>query len=201
MTLCRGRGSGATSYDRRVATIVVLNGTSSSGKTTIARAFQNRAPSLFLNFSIDSILETLPAAAIRHIVDGTPIPALPFSELVAAYYGCVRELAARGRDLVVDNAVTARYQAEHLVAALEGHAVLLVLVTAPEPLLRRRERARGDRRIGLAADQADKVERWLEYDLRIDTSVISAEAGADAIVRALEGEVGAAFARTRARIS
>jgi chloramphenicol 3-O phosphotransferase len=39
-----------------VATIVVLNGTSSSGKTSIARAFQEAAPSLFLNFSIDSVL-------------------------------------------------------------------------------------------------------------------------------------------------
>lgn len=168
-----------------MATVVVLNGTSSSGKTTVAKAFQERAPSLFLNVSIDSILYALPARALACIVEGKPIPGIEFRELVASYYACVRTLADRGHDLVIDNAVTARYQAEHLFAALEGHRALFVAVTAPAEVLRERERLRGDRRLGLAADQLATIDTWLTYDLRVDTSVMSADEAAQQIAAVL----------------
>ncbi|HYC61668.1 MAG TPA: AAA family ATPase [Thermoanaerobaculia bacterium] len=168
-----------------MATVVVLNGTSSSGKTTIAKAFQEIAGSVYLNFSIDSILYALPAGALECIRSGDPIPGIAFQELVAAYYACVRELASRGNDLVIDNAITARYQAKHLVEALDGQDVLMVFVGCSESVLREREIARGDRRIGLAADQLAGIERWLQYDLRIDTSVTSPAEGAANIAAAL----------------
>jgi len=168
-----------------VATIVVLNGTSSSGKTTVARAFQEVAGSIFLNFSIDSILYTLPQSALRTIVEGRPVPGKPFSEIVAAYYGCVKELADRGHDLVIDNAITAEYQARHLKNAVEGHDVLYVLVSCSPEILAERERARGDREPGLAAKQLTTIEKWLDYDLRVDTSAASAEENAARIAATL----------------
>ena len=180
-----------------MATVVVLNGTSSSGKTTVAKAFQEIAGSVYLNFSIDSILYTLPASALERMQMGDPVPGIAFKDLVAAYYVFVRELAGRGHDLIIDNAITARYQAEHLVAALEGHDVLMVFVGCSEPVLREREIARGDRRVGLASDQLTGVERWLQYDLRIDdTSVTPAKDAAVAILAALSAPRDA-FARTR----
>lgn len=182
-----------------MAIVVVLNGTSSSGKTTIARAFQEIAGSVYLNFSIDTILYALPASALASIRAGAPIPGIAFNELVAAYYACVRELATRGHDLVIDNAITARYQAEHLIAALDGHDVLMVFAGCPEAVLRDRELARGDRRLGLASDQLAGVERWLQYDLRIDTSITSPEDAASSIVAALTAPRDA-FARTRSTL-
>ena len=179
-----------------MATVVVLNGTSSSGKTTIAKAFQELAGSVYLNFSIDSILDALPASALACIRAGDPIPGIAFKDLVAAYYACVRELASRGHDLVIDNAITARYQAEHFVTALDGHDVLMVFVGCPEPVLRGRENARGDRRVGLASDQLPGVERWLQYDVRIDTSITSPAEAAAQIVAALRSPRDA-FERTR----
>jgi chloramphenicol 3-O phosphotransferase len=183
-----------------MSTVVVLNGTSSSGKTTLARAFQELAGSLFLNFSIDSILYALPQRALDRIVAGTTIPDLPYLELHTAYYACVRELAALGRDLVIDNAITSRAQAERLVAAVTGHRVLLVSVASPPEVLERRERARGDRNIGLASRQLATIDRWLEYDLRIDTSVLNPNEGAERIVAALTQDPLTAFERTCARM-
>jgi chloramphenicol 3-O phosphotransferase len=182
-----------------MATIVVLNGTSSAGKTTLARAFQERAGSLFLNFSIDSIITALPPSALRRIVDGLPIAGLPYQDLHASYYACVRELAALGRHLVIDNAITARRQAELFVNAVAGHRVLMVSVHAPADVLEERERKRGDRNIGLASRQLGTIDRWLDYDLRIDTSVVDADAAAMQIVEALKGEL-AALERTRAKL-
>lgn len=168
-----------------VATIVVLNGTSSSGKTTLARAFQESAPSLFLNFSIDSVLYALPPSVIERMIAGAPNPNVGFDDLVAGYYACVRELAAHGYDLIIDNAITSRVHAEQLVRAVDGHSVLMVLVSCPEDILRERERARGDRRPGLASKQIGDIARWLEYDLKIDTSLVSPEAGARRILEML----------------
>jgi chloramphenicol 3-O phosphotransferase len=183
-----------------MSTIVVLNGTSSSGKTTLARAFQELAGSVFLNFSIDDIFYSLPQSAIDRIRAGQTIPNLPFIEIHTAYYACVRELAACGRDLVIDNAITSRAQAERLVAAVEGHRVLMVSVTCSPGGLEERERTRGDRQVGLASRQIETIDRWLEYDVRIDTSVLSAHAGAERVVEALTWKSLTGLERTRDRL-
>jgi chloramphenicol 3-O phosphotransferase len=163
----------------------MLNGTSSSGKTSIARAFQELAPGIFLNFSIDSILFALPPSAIERIQRGAPIADLRYPELVRVFYGCVRTLASLGHDLVIDHAVITQAEAELLLAAVQGHRLLLVAVDCPLPLLVERERIRGDRRIGLAAAQYERIHQWLHYDLRIDSSLVTADEAARSIVFAL----------------
>jgi chloramphenicol 3-O phosphotransferase len=170
-----------------MSTVVILNGTSSSGKTAIARAFQELAPGLFLNFSIDSILFALPPSAIERIQRGAPIEDLRYPELVRAFYACVQTLASLGHDLVIDHAVISQAEAELLRAAVTGHRLLLVAVDCPLPLLVERERARGDRRIGLAAAQYERIHQSLSYDLRIDSAELTAEDAARAIVSALGG--------------
>lgn len=170
-----------------MATVVVLNGTSSSGKTTVARAFQALAPRLFLNFSIDSILYALPPGALDRIQRGAGISDLPLPELVRGFYACVRELLALGHDLVIDHAVTAPYHVELLRAATAGHAVVLVGLDCPAEVLRRREADRGDRRPGLAEEQRGRIHSLLTYDLFFDTSELSAEEIARRIVEAAAG--------------
>jgi chloramphenicol 3-O phosphotransferase len=183
-----------------VATVVVLNGTSSSGKTTIACALQDAAPRVLLNFSIDSILSALPVAAIERIVRGDDISDLDYPGLVRGYYACVRELLALGRDLVIDNAITARDRAELLVAAVASHHVVMVgLHCAPE-VLAERERMRGDRQLGMAVAQQSHIHSWLSYDVTIDTTHTSAEIAAQEILRVMETGRSEAFERTRAAL-
>ncbi len=167
-----------------MATVVVLNGTSSSGKTTIARAFQEAAPRLFLNFSIDSILYALPPAILERLKRGESTD-LRFLELVRGFCACVRELLALGHDLVIDHAVVTEAEAELLKAAVKGHRVLLVGLDCAVEVLAERERGRGDRRPGLAAMQCERIHQWLEYDLRIDSGRVSAEEAARMIASAL----------------
>lgn len=166
-----------------MATVVVLNGTSSSGKTTIARAFQELAlPRVFLNFSIDSILYTLPPSVVARLEAGERFELPP---LVPAFYACVRELASLGHDLVIDHAVLSRAEADMLFAAVASHRVLLVALDCPLDVLVERERTRGNRRTGMAAAQYERVHQWLEYDLRINSSAVSAEESARLIAAAL----------------
>lgn len=172
-----------------MATIVVLNGASSSGKTAIARAFQDLAPRLFLNLSIDTILYALPPDVLERMKRGEPqVRELRFLELVRAFCACVRELAALGHDLVIDHAAMTREEADLLTAAVASHEVVWVGVQCPADVLAERERARGDRRPGLAASQCERVHQWFDYDLVIDSSAVTVEDAARLIVsRAVPG--------------
>jgi len=166
-----------------MATIVVLNGTSSSGKTSIARAFQEQIlPRVFLNISIDTILYALPESAIGRIKRGDDISDLRFRELVRAFCACVRTLADLGHDLVIDHAVVSEQEAEMLMAAVSGHRVLMVGLECPVEVLEARERDRGDRVRGLAAKQCERIHRWLHYDLMIDTSAMTPAEAARRII-------------------
>ena len=189
-----------TRYPALVSTVVVLNGTSSSGKTTIARAVQEAAPTLFLNFSIDSVLSALPRSALARITAGAEISDLKLPELVRAYYGCVSTLLELGHDLVIDHAVTARYHAELLIAAIGPRDALLVGVDCPVDVLAERERARGDRRVGMAAQQQKSIHTWLEYDILIDTSSTPPDEAAHQILGALSSG-RRAIEKTRAKLT
>lgn len=180
--------------------LVVLNGTSSSGKTSIARAFQSAAGGLFLNFSIDNILYALPPAAFDRVKTGGDISDLRLPELVRAFYACVRQLLDLGHDLVIDHAVTARYHAEALVEAAGSHRVLLVGLDCPDEVLAERERVRADRRPGLALDQQARIHSLLDYDIRIDTSAVSADEAARQVVEALMRGSETAFERVKAQL-
>jgi chloramphenicol 3-O phosphotransferase len=179
----------------------VLNGTSSCGKTTIARAFQEAAPTRFLNFSIDSILLALPQREIDGITNGDDLSGLEIPKLVRAYYECVRQLLDLGHHLVIDNAIVARYQAEHLVTAVSSHRALMVGVQCAADVLAQRERERGDRRKGMALAQLERIHSWLSYDLLIDSAQLSASEAAQRIVAALEAGTNGALERTRAKLS
>ena len=183
-----------------VSTVVVLNGTSSSGKTSVARAFQDLAPGLFLNFSIDSILSTLPPAALARIASGADISDVDYPRLARAFYACVGRLLELGHNLVIDNAITARYQAELLVSTLESHDVLMVGINCPPDVLTERERARGDRQEGLAARQGERIHFWLLYDLMIDTAGASPQQAASRVALALAAGTRGAFEKTGAKL-
>lgn len=163
--------------------VVVLDGTSSSGKTALARAIQEAAlPRLFLNVSIDTILYSLPPSELAAMQTGGQSSSVDVPLLVTGFYRCARELLNLGHNLVIDHALTASYHRELLADTIRGHRSLLVAVECPAEVLEQRERSRGDRPAGLAAAQLPAIHRALTYDLRIDSSTTRPEEGARAIL-------------------
>ena len=183
-----------------MSVLVVLNGTSSSGKTTVARAFQDAAPSVFLNFSIDTILTALPPSVLQRIVAGAPVEDLRLPALVRAFYACAHQLLEMGHDLVIDHALTARYHVDALLAASENHKTLLVGITCPVGVAREREAVRGDRRLGLAEQQFATIHSLLAYDVVIDTSKQSPSEAAASILTSLASGPGMGVTNTRRKL-
>ena len=164
------------------ARIVLLNGVGSVGKTSIAKALQTVTTEPFLHLQMDAFLEMLPAAYDNHpdgfvyetVEDaGKPVVAITAGPVGArAMRGmryAVAAMAGQGNNLIVDEVMLGGERAEY-AELLRAFDLMCVGVFAPLDVIERREAARGDRMLGLARWQFDRVHRNAAYDFEVDTS-------------------------------
>lgn len=165
-----------------MGTIIVLNGVSSAGKSSLAKALQEAAEEAFLTIAMDNFIGMLPAGRetgpdwfpLQHIdTPAGPVPRIGIGprgrRLLEAMRALVGNLAASGMSIIVDEVCTADGIGDYLARAGDARLVL-VKVAAPIAVLEQRERARGDRLIGLARDQTGFLHRGIDYDITVDTS-------------------------------
>ncbi|MEU9076167.1 chloramphenicol phosphotransferase CPT [Kitasatospora sp. NPDC048538] len=159
--------------------MIVLNGGSSSGKSSIARLLQERLPDPWLHLGADTLVDALPARlrdggeGIGGLADGdgTVGVGAAFAALDAAWTLGVAAMARAGARIVVDEVfLGGAASQQRWRAALDGLDVLWVGVRCEPAVAAAREAARGDRVPGMAAAQAESVHRGVSYDLLVDTS-------------------------------
>ena len=180
------------------ATVVLLNGVGSSGKSSIARALQELTDKVFLRVEMDAFLEMLPPSMLEdprgfvfEVLQGAEGPEVQISSgpvgarLMRGMRRSVAALADAGNDLIVDDVTGAAEVADYR-DLLADHDLVLVGVMASLDVLERRERDRGDRMIGLARWQYDRVHRGIDYDFTVDTSAVTARQCAEAIAAHLK---------------
>lgn len=176
--------------------IIILNGVGSAGKTSIARALQGMTARPFLLVQMDAFLDMLPEALWDHpdgiifeptASAGAPVTAVrtgPVAErLLRAMRRAVAAIAAEGCDLIVDDVLNAAVAADYR-QLLIGFDLRIVAIHARLDVIEARERARGDRHIGLVRWQTGFLHRRMVYDLDVDSSDASPEECARAIVGA-----------------
>ncbi|MGO9769687.1 MAG: chloramphenicol phosphotransferase CPT family protein [Roseiarcus sp.] len=156
---------------QRPAPIILLNGASSAGKSTLARALQGRLDEPFLRFSLDLFLftgEVLPRGRdhSERFAWATMRP-----KVFAGYFGCIAALAHAGNNLIVDHVMESSDQLHSLVNLLAPFNVFYIGVHCPLPELERRERQRGDRRSGDARRDYETVHNFGPYDAEVDATM------------------------------
>ncbi len=185
--------------------VVVLNGTSSAGKTTLAMTLQARLASegdCWIVLGIDDVFLKLPDDWIRmrdwvgayaeegiefEIIDGEverrvgPIG----TRTLAAYRAWVSAAARTGLNVIVDEVLLDESDWIGWQDELDGLDVIWICVDIALEALEARERARGDRMIGLARSQYDLVHRFPDYGLRVDTDLLDADTAADAVLEVI----------------
>jgi chloramphenicol 3-O phosphotransferase len=154
-----------------VSRIILLNGASSAGKTTLAKEIQRQLDEPFLHVCSDQLVDMLPARR-----DETS----PFAwwtnmrpRFFAGFHRCIAALADAGNDLVVDHIVELpawRTELDELLAP--RHDVFFVGVHCDLDELDRRELARGDRRPGEGRTHVedDEIHAFMDYDHEVDTT-------------------------------
>lgn len=162
--------------------IILLNGASSSGKSSLARAVQARIEEPFWHISIDHLRDSgvLPTARIRSgefqwtamrdaFFEG-------FEQSLLAYVRC-------GNNLIVEHIMESRAWLLRLAGLLAGQDVFFVGLHCDLGELERREAARGDRRIGDARRDFHQVHSYCRYDAELD-SAVAPEANAGRLIAA-----------------
>lgn len=181
--------------------IVILNGTPRAGKSSIAAAMQNELAGRWINLGVDAQNRTLPPALLPGIGlrPGGERPDLEpvVVALFGALYDAIAAHARAGFDVVVDVGHHEGYsQPLHTLRAaarrLAGFDTLLVGVDCPLDIIMARRNA-DPQGLYLGGETVPApVQRWQDavhahglYDLRVDTSVLSAEQCVAAIELAL----------------
>jgi chloramphenicol 3-O phosphotransferase len=179
----------------RLGRVVILNGTPRSGKSSLARAIQERVPGTRLNTGVDSLMTTLPPALMPGIGlrPGGERPDL--EPAVAALYdllfATIGLQAQAGFDIVADLGMHEDYSVplgilDRAAKVLGPLGALLVGIDcALEEIMRRRN---ADPRGGFYATGETAplpVRRWQDevhagksYDLRLDMGRLSPPEGA-----------------------
>ena len=151
--------------------VIFLNGTSSSGKTTIAKALQEKLTEPYMYISIDDYFHMYaerflrPASREEAMVLERLIPAV-----VSGLHRSVAALARAGNNVLVDHLLQDDGSLEECVENWVGLDVLFVGVKCPLEVAEEREKKRGNRTIGTARSQFERVHAHDLYDLEIDTS-------------------------------
>lgn len=156
--------------------VIVLNGGSSSGKSTIARRLQDQLPETWLSLSIDMFVDAMPGEGIAISTDGDVQPDDTFSRLEMAWMAGVAAMVEAGAKVIIDDVfLSGRASQDRWRQALAGLNTLWVAVRCDATTAEARERARGDRVAGMAAKQAEIVHEGVGYDVEVDTTDTAAE--------------------------
>ncbi|MGW2707263.1 phosphotransferase-like protein [Streptomyces sp. NPDC001340] len=151
-------------------TAILLNGTSSSGKSSIARALLDLLDGTWFHMPVDAFHsmrcdKPIADEDLQAEIDRT----------AKGFHRAVAGMAAAGNNVVVDHPLSRRWRLLDLLDLLVPEDTVLIGVHCPLPELERRERERGNRQMGLAAMQYGQVHSHGVHDLDVDTSLLSPE--------------------------
>ena len=148
--------------------IIILNGPSSSGKTTLALALQKQLNIPFIRFSFDLFLvhKALPSEQIKN---GTFSWDAMRPSLFRGIHQCIPALATAGNNIIFDHIIETKTWLHELVSLVSELDVFFVGLHCSLPELERREIQRGDRRRGEAQLDFETVHSITSYDLELNS--------------------------------
>jgi chloramphenicol 3-O phosphotransferase len=157
-------------------TIIILNGTSSSGKTSILKALQGILEEPYVDAGLDRFLWMLPGRYLEpplwDDVLGLADRAGPVGhQLVSGMHQAIAALSLIGNNVLADHVLVEPawlYQCTELFCILPA---FLIGVRCPLEVLEQREQERHNRTWGQARLQYDLVHAHGIYDLEVDTSI------------------------------
>ena len=161
--------------------LIVLHGTSSSGKTSLANALLELSSHALLHLEADRFA---PVLWQDHPAKTDPQFQVRY---VAAMHEAIAAFGRRGFDVIVDGSLPTEPESRDRCLAIlrEVPDTRVVAVRCSVTALRRREAARSDRPKGWAEEQAEIVYEGVDFDATVDTTNASSRDLANDLLRTL----------------
>ncbi len=168
--------------------ILVLNGASSSGKTTLVRALQQRWPRALLHFGTDFGLQMMPQSLVGTTESASsgfrfcesadaqgPLVEVKVGEagrrVERGLASCALALDDEGNDVALDVVLLDSTSMQAYASKLHSRRTYLIGIQCSLDVLEARELGRGDRFQNLARSQHRTVHAFREfYDLELDST-------------------------------
>ena len=174
-----------------MSTIIFINGTSSSGKTSLLKALQNQLQEPYLDMGIDRFIWMLPKRYLdRPLWDDVlgkahhsgPVGLTLFSGM----HHAIAAAASRGNNIIADHVFVEKVWVDECAYLFADMNAYLIGINCPLEILEKRERDRKDRTLGQARAQYDVIHKHTEYDLDVDTSSLSPTECAEKVIERLK---------------
>ena len=179
-------------------TIIFLNGTSSSGKSTLLRALQVQLSEAYLEAGIDKFIFMLPPRYLNtplwdEVLGRASESGEMGHRLFSGMHHSIAALARAGNNVLADHVLVEPAWVRECAEVFAELPAYLIGVRCPLDVMNAREAARGDRTLGQAAKQFHKVHAHGVYDLEVDTSVLSVDECVQQIASHIESHAPSAF--------
>ena len=163
--------------------IIFLNGVTSSGKTSIVDALQEREDVFFYVVANDLFEQMVGDGDLRR--DYWKY----LSEVIIMMYHTAKLYSDMGKNVLIDGILVEREEIKphyhQLLEILRDNPLDVVEVYCPPDICRQRNLRRQDRRETQSDEQAERMAKDIRYSLRVDTSIQSPAECADIILRQL----------------
>lgn len=163
-----------------VGKVIFLNGTSSSGKSTIAKLLQAQLNEPYALMSVDNFLNSMEFP--DWITNKVWLEKWPPLFHVAGFHAAILAMWKYGLDIIIDHVIQEEDWFDELKDIIENKKTIFVGVHCCLEELERREKVRGDREIGIVKYQFDKVHKNKSYTVEVDTSNMKPQECVDKII-------------------
>ena len=185
--------------------IVIINGTSSSGKTSVVKAVQELMPEPYLDAGIDRFIWMMPKRYLDRPLWDEVLGLADRAggaghRLFHGMHRAIAELSNAGCNVVADHVLVERDWVQECAGLFAGLPAYLIGLQCPLEILEQREKQRKDRTLGQARLQFPLVHAHGVYDLELDTALLSPRECAARICERVEAGFPWAFQKLAGKI-